>query len=147
MVGVEVDMVVVNSLEALRLYEKIFDTERVEVSDLEQGLNEAIFTMYGTRFHLLDENPAYQLNAPKEGDPKSMWMNVLVPDINVTFDKAISAGCAVIQPVTELTDFGVSNAVFSDTFGYVWMLHQMHRVVSYEERKRIFEERLKDETK
>lgn len=59
----------------------------------------------------------------------------------------VSAGCTVIQPVTELTDFGVSNAAFSDTFGYVWMLHQMHRVVSYEERKRIFDERLKDETK
>jgi uncharacterized glyoxalase superfamily protein PhnB len=147
MVGVEIDMVVVNSLEALNLYERIFDTERVEVSDYEQGLNEAIFTMYGTRFHLLDENPAYQLNAPKEGNTISMWMNVLVPDINVTFEKAISAGCAVIQPVTELTDFGVSNAVFSDTFGYVWMLHQMHRVVSYEERKRIFDERLKNEAK
>ena len=123
MVGVEIDMVVVNSLEALKLYEKIFDTERVEVSDLEQGLNEAIFTMYGTRFHLLDENPAYQLNAPKEGNTISMWMNVLVPDITVTFDKAISAGCTVIQPVTELPDFGVSNGVFFDPFGYVWMLH------------------------
>lgn len=33
MVGVEIDMVVTDSLKALALYEKIFDIKRVEVSD------------------------------------------------------------------------------------------------------------------
>lgn len=33
MVGVEIDMVVPDSLEALSLYEKIFYVERVEVTD------------------------------------------------------------------------------------------------------------------
>ena len=33
MVGVEIDMVVTDSLKALELYEKIFDIQRVEVSD------------------------------------------------------------------------------------------------------------------
>jgi uncharacterized glyoxalase superfamily protein PhnB len=107
-------------------------------------MNEAVFMMYGVRFHLLDENPEYQLIAPKEGEAKPMWVNVLVPDIKETFSKAIAAGCTEIQSVTELADFGVSNAIFSDTFGYVWMLHQMHREVSFEERCRILEEKMKD---
>jgi len=34
------------------------------------------------------------------------------------FQKAISAGCTEIQPVTELLDYGVTNAIFSDTFHY-----------------------------
>jgi PhnB protein len=34
MVGVEIDMVVKNSIEALALYERIFDTERIEVQIL-----------------------------------------------------------------------------------------------------------------
>ena len=147
MVGVEIDMVVINSLEALALYERIFDTERIEATNYKKGLNEAIFTMYGGRFHLLDENAEYQLTAPREGDAKPMWVNVLVPNIKETFDKAVAAGCAVVQPVTELGDFGVSNAVFSDPFGYVWMLHQIHREVSFEERNRIFEEKIKGEAK
>lgn len=28
-----------------------------------------------------------------------------------------------------------------DSFGYVWMLHQIHKVVSHEERIRIWEEK------
>jgi len=60
-------------------------------------------------------------------------VNVLVPDIKDTYSKAIASGCKEIQSVTSLPDFGVSNVVFSDPFGYVWMLHQMHREVSFEE--------------
>ena len=144
MVGVEIDMVVTNSIEALALYNNIFEIEVVESTSFDKGLNEAVFTMYGVRFHLLDENPQYQMIAPKEGDSKPMWVNVLVLDINETYKKAIDAGCTEIQPVTELMDFGVSNAVFSDKFGYVWMLHQIHREVSFEERIKIFEEKVQN---
>lgn len=42
MVGVEIDFVVSDSLKALELYEKIFDIERVEVSDLPRGENEVV---------------------------------------------------------------------------------------------------------
>jgi PhnB protein len=137
MVGVEIDMVVSDSLEALRLYEKVFDAERIEVTAFARGTNEAVFSMYGTRFHLLDENPDYMLVAPQPGDPKPMWCNILVPDIRQTFAKALEAGCTEIQPVTELPDFGAINAIFLDPFGYIWMLHQIVREVSFEERCRI----------
>jgi hypothetical protein len=63
-----------------------------------------------------------------------MWLNVLVPDIKATFEKAIESGFNEIQPVTELSEMGVSNAVCIDPFGYIWMLHQVHREVSFEER-------------
>lgn len=99
MVGVEIDMVVTDSLAALELYEQIFEVERLEVTNYDKGLNEAVFSMYGTRFHLLDENPEYRLIAPKEGDPKPMWINILVPDIAATYQKAMAAGCTEIQPL------------------------------------------------
>lgn len=141
MVEVEIDMVVKDSLKALALYEKIFDLERVEVSALPQGENEVVFTLYGVRFHMLDENPKFQLIAPNMDDPKTIWFNIMVPDISNTYRKAMSLGCSEIQPVTELPDYGVSNAMFMDTFGYVWMLHQIHKVVSHEERIRLWEEK------
>lgn len=141
MVGVEIDMVVTNSLKALDLYEKIFEIERVEVSDLEQGLNEAVFTLYGVRFHMLDENPEYELVAPTVDDPKTIWFNIMVPDIKETYSKAMNAGCTEIQAVTDMPDYGISNAMFIDAYGYVWMLHQIHREVSHEERIRIWEEK------
>lgn len=141
MVGVEVDFVVPDSLRALELYESIFDLVRVEVSALPRGQNEVIFTLYGVRFHLLDENPEFALKAPAPGDPKPIWFNILVPDIQETYAKALKAGCTEVQAVTEMPDYGVSNAIFSDPFGHVWMLHQMHRIVSHEERLRLWQER------
>ncbi|WP_042476164.1 VOC family protein [Bacillus ndiopicus] len=134
MVGVEIDMVVTDSLKALVLYEKIFDIERVEVTDFPPGKNEAVFKLYDVRFHLLDENPEYKMIAPKPDDPKPIWFNILVPNIAETYEKAMKAGCKEVQAVTEMSDFGISNAMFSDQFGYLWMLHELHRVVSFEER-------------
>ncbi|MEN6324559.1 MAG: VOC family protein [Syntrophomonas sp.] len=144
MVGVEIDMVVCDSVKALELYERVFGAERVEATAYENGLNEAVFTIFGTRFHLLDENAEYQLFAPKDGERKPMWLNVLVPDIKATFEKAIESGFNEIQPITEIPEMGVSNAVCTDPFGYVWMLHQIHREVSFEERTKILEGKLKN---
>lgn len=141
MTGVEIDMVVTDSLKALELYEKIFDIERIEVTNLSRGLNEAVFSLYGTRFHLLDENPQYNLTAPKPDDPKPIWFNIMVPDIALTFSRAVNAGCTQIQPITEMADYGMSNAIFGDPFGYAWMIHQIHRNVSFEERMKMWEEK------
>ena len=141
MVGVEIDLVLTDCLKALALYQKIFEIEPVEVTDFPAGQNEVVFTLYGVRFHMLDENPEFQLIAPKPGDPKPIWFNIMVADIASTYAKALKAGCTEIQPVTEMPDYGVSNAMFSDPFGYLWMLHQVHRDVSFEERKKLWEER------
>ena len=53
----------------------------------------------------------------------------------------MDAGCSEIQPVTEMADYGLSNAMFMDPFGYIWMLHQIHREVSFEERVKLWEEK------
>ena len=99
MVGVEIDMVVTDSLKALALYEKIFDIKCVEVSDFPKSENEVIFTLYGVRFYMLDENPRFGLAAPNPDKPNTIWFNISVPDIKETFSKAISAGCTEVQPV------------------------------------------------
>jgi len=140
-VGVEINMVVTDSLLALELYREIFDIEPVEVTSFPRGQNEVIFTLYGMRIHLLDENAEFQLVAPNPESSKSMWFNVLVPNIKSTFAKAIKAGCLEVQPVTEMPDYGMSNAIFSDPFGYVWLLHQMHREVSFDERVKLWEDK------
>ena len=141
MTGVEIDFVVEDSLKALETYEQIFDLERVEVTDFPKGQNEVVFTLYGVRFHMLDANPEFQLAPPGEHPVQSIWFNVLVPDINETYAKAMQAGCTEIQPVTDIPDYGVTNAIFVDPFSYIWMLHQVHEVKSFEERVKLWEER------
>ena len=124
MIGIEIDMVVSNSITAWETYSRIFDAELISLTDHEVGLNEAVFTILGSRFHLLDENPEYFLIAPKEGNPQSLWMNIYVQDICSTFARAVAEGCIVIQEVTELPDIGVKNCIFKDPSGYMWMLHE-----------------------
>lgn len=125
--GVEIDMVVSDSLKALTLYETIFGdaVERITVTDLTVGSNEAIFTIYGTRFHLLDENPQFGLNAPKADSEMPIWLNITVPDIEKTFNTALDSGCMKIFPVTYVESHNVKNAMFRDVFGHGWMLHQI----------------------
>ncbi|MFV0440289.1 MAG: VOC family protein [Lachnospirales bacterium] len=140
MVGVEIDFVVKDTLKAIESYRKVFDVETIEETKLQRGQNEVIFSIYGTRFHMLDENHEYQLIAPIKDVPQSVWFNVLVEDIKETHKKALAEGYTQLQEVTEMTDFGVSNCMFADNFGYIWMLHQVHREVSFEDRMKLFEE-------
>lgn len=132
--GVEIDFVVKDSQEALSLYERIFDLNVIEATDAGRGQNEVIFSLYGVRFHMLDENEEFMLIAPKLDAQQTMWLNVAVPNIRETHDKAMNVGCKEIQAVTDMPEFGVSNSIFVDKFGYMWMLHQIHREVSFEER-------------
>ncbi len=138
--GVEIDFVVKNSLETIELYERIFEVERLEVTEFPIGQNEAVFNIYGTRFHILDENPEYGLLAPKEGDARSLWFNVAVPNLIKVHDDAILNGCIEMQAPTEVMDFGVINSIFVDPFGYMWMLHEIREEVSFEDRVAYFEE-------
>lgn len=140
MTGVEIDLVVTDSLEALHWLESVFEVERIEVSDFVKGQNEVVFRIYGTQFHLLDENHQYHLVAPQPDNPMTVWFNVTVSNIHSTYQKAMAAGGKEIQPVTEMPQMGMASAMFADPFGYVWMLHQINQVVDYQERTKKLEE-------
>ncbi len=88
---------------------------------------------------MLDENTSLGLTAPTAEHPNTIWFNIIVSDIEDTHNKALRNGYVEIQEMTEMMDFGVTNSMFRDPFGYLWMLHQVHREVSFEERKQLFE--------
>jgi len=139
--GVEIDIVISDALKAYATYQEIFATELIEKTDFPKGQNEVVFTIYGTRIHLLDENPEAGMRAPQE-TVVPIWLNVMVPDIKETFQRAMDHGWHELMPLTDMSDFGVTNAVVADTFGYQWMLHQIHKEVSFEERKAMFEQEM-----
>lgn len=135
--GVEIDFVVQDSLKALETYESIFELKVAEKTNFKPGNNEVVFSIYGTDFHMLDENPEYGLIAPKEPNG-SIWFNVVVPDIEETHGKAVEGECNEIQGIRRMEEMGISNSMFIDPFGYIWMVHQIHREVSFEEREELF---------
>ncbi len=137
--GLEIDMIVKNSLTALTLYESVFETERVEVGDFVTGQNEVVLRIFGTRFHLLDENEQYGLIAPKDGNRFPIWFNIVVSDIYTIFNKAQQNSFNIIQPLTQMKEMGLQSAMLVDPFGYTWMLHQIDKEISYEERCKMLE--------
>lgn len=141
--GTEIDFVVKNSVKALELYRKVFEIEVVEVTDYPEGSNEAVFNLYGTRFHMLDENPDYGLKAPDKDHPNTVWFNIAVEDIEKTHQMALENGCTEIQGITNMMNNAISNSIFVDPFGYMWMLHQVHQTLSFDERIKIIEEEMK----
>lgn len=145
--GVEIDIIIENSLEALKLYKKVFEAEELEVTNYEKGLNEVVFTIQNTRFHMLDENKEYGLIAPKKDSPTFVWFNLIVKDIEEIFNKAINEGFEVLQPLQEIKEFGVINTILLDPFGYQWMMHEVKKEISFEERKKIMEKHMNIEEK
>ena len=121
--NVEFDFVVSDALAAFETYQKVFNAETIQKTSLERGSNEVIFTIFGTRFHILDENPDYYLIAPKEDHINTSWFNLTVENIQEVFDKAEAAGFTTIQPITEIKELGLKNSIQKDPWGYIWMLH------------------------
>lgn len=146
MIGVELDMVVKDSLKAIELYQQIFsEITVIEATHFDKGQNEVVFNLYGSRFHMLDENKDFQLEAPKVGEGKPTWFNVLVENAQSVYSRALEAGCSEIQPLMVMEEMGITTAMFLDPFGYIWMLTQIDREVSFQEREKMFEEALKKE--
>ena len=135
----EIDFIVNDTLKAFEVYQAIFEVECIEKTSFPIGQNEVVFSIYGTHFHMLDENPEFQMIAPKPGDPKPIWYNITVPDISKTYKNAMDAGCVEISPITEVETHGVQTVMFSDPFGYIWQLHEVVREVSFEERVQSYE--------
>ncbi len=142
MTAVEINLVVPDALAALQLYESVFPVERREVTAFAKGYNGAAFSLCGTGFHLLDENPALQLTAPVPGGAHPLWVNVVVEDLGAVFDRAKAAGFGVEQDVVDQPELGVRNALLSDPFGHLWMLHEVTREVPFEDRCRVLGQRI-----
>lgn len=141
MTGLELDFIVKDSLEALVLYKKIFDLEVIEATSFPKGENEVVFSIFDTRLHMLDENESFSMYAPKEGEGTPFWFNVMVENIEETFKKVEENNLEILQPLIKMESYGVSNAMFKDPFGYIWMLHEVHEVVSFDDRVKVWEEK------
>lgn len=140
--GTEINFIIKDSISALTTYTKIFGDALtiVEKSDFGIGKSEAVFTLYGTRFHMLDPNPDYGMVAPSQDHANTIWFNIAVEDIEATYAKALANNCTQIQPVTKMEAMGISNAMFKDEYNYVWLLHEIHEVISYDDRIKALKE-------
>lgn len=134
------NLIVPDALEAMEFYEKAFDGLRKEVYSFpdKTGLNEANIIVGDVALRLMDENPAFDCYSPKKEEIDSMWLQLVVPDVVATLQKAAALGATITQEPDEF--MGTRHAEIVDPSGYTWTINQIIREVSFEERYRFYQE-------
>ena len=117
-------MVVKGAKESADYYKSLFGAEVLSKTDLEDELNEIQMEIGGVEIKVLNENKDYGLIAPTSESVSSMWINLIVDDIQATVDKAVELECNLISPITEFPDSNAKNAVFSDRYNHIWVINQ-----------------------
>ncbi len=121
----EINMVVKNAREATDFYQALFGVNVLSKTDLEGNVNEGKISFGNIEVRVLDENKDYNLHAPMPDTISSMWLNIIVEDIEAVYKNAMEMGCISISPVTRYEESNAINAVFSDKFNHTWVLNQI----------------------
>lgn len=138
------NLVVADAVAALGFYEKVFDGVRGEVFEFTgvKGNNEANVDVGGVSLRLIDENLAYECFPPKQGEVDSIWLQLVVDDVEATLEKAKEHGATVEQEIDEF--MGTRHAQITDPFNYVWTINQIMEEISYQERFDIYKGMLEE---
>ena len=141
------NMVVENAMEAMEFYERVFDAKRGDIFHFpdRKGENETNIIVGNVELRLMDENASYDCYPPKKGEVDSIWLQMIVDDMEAVLKRAVENGAVIGQEVSEF--MGTKNAVITDPFGYTWTINQIIREVSYEERYQFYVEQHESEEK
>jgi uncharacterized glyoxalase superfamily protein PhnB len=138
-------MVVSNAIKAMEFYEKVFDAKKGEIYQFSGriGVNEANITIGDVNLRLIDENSGYSCFPPHKGEVDSIWLQIIVDDTEATLQKAKNNGAVVGQEPSEF--MGTKYAEITDPFGYTWTINQIIHKVTFEERYKFYEEKIKED--
>ncbi len=122
----EVNMVVSNAKDASSYYDKLLGAEITWNTDEETEMNEMTMKLAGTEIRVMNENKDFGLIAPTAQGTGSMWLNLIVDDIEKFFENAVSEGAFVISPVMEFPEIPAKNCVLADKFNHTWVINQKY---------------------
>jgi PhnB protein len=86
-------------------------------------------------FMLADEFPQMKCLSPESIGGSTVSIYLYVSDVDASFNKAISEGASVIEPVTDKF-YGDRSGLLKDPFGHYWSIATHKKDVSPEEMKK-----------
>jgi PhnB protein len=105
---------------ALAFYKEVFGaTERVRMPGPDGRIGHAELELGDSLIMLADENPDWGVRGPKAFGGSPVTVSVYVEDVDAAFERALSAGATVVQPV-ENQFYGDRSGQFEDPFGHRW---------------------------
>ena len=132
-------LIVKDGNAAIEFYKKGFDVEeRHRMKSPDGRVAHAELKLGDSIFMLSDEYPEMKCHSPNSigGNPVSMY--VYVEDVDELFNKAISAGAKVLDPVKDQF-WGDRHGRLEDPFGHLWSIATHKKDLSEEEMKRAAE--------
>jgi len=121
--GIELDIVVSDALKAAETFGKVFAVKILEVQSTVKKDDTVLVDMEGMQIHFLSKNEEVGFKIPVE-TPSSIWVNVIVDDIEATRDAAVAAGFELVIPVTQEPYEGMKYMLLKDADNYQWMVYQ-----------------------
>lgn len=132
-------LIVKNGDEAIEFYKNGFGVEeRCCMKGPDGRVAHAELKLGDSVFMLSDEYPEMKSHSPETigGSPVSMY--VYVDDVDSIFNKAISAGAKILDPVKDQF-WGDRHGRLEDPFGHLWSIATHKKDISDEEMKRAAE--------
>ncbi len=120
-----------DATRAIAFYQTAFNaTERFRLTDPSSGkIGHAELEIEGGLLMLADENPAWGNRSPRTLGGTPCKLNLMVPNADATFARAVAAGAHAAMPPTDMF-YGFRNAAIRDPFGHEWMIQHKIKDVS-----------------
>lgn len=116
-------LVVPDAVEAMEFYGKAFGATRMVhmPGPGGQGTMHAEMKIGDSHVMLTDENPQWEMNAPKTLGGSAVSFMIFLEDCDAAFEKAVAAGCEVKFPISDMF-WGDRMGKLVDPYGYQWSI-------------------------
>ncbi|TLX82075.1 MAG: VOC family protein [Thaumarchaeota archaeon] len=128
-------LIVKNGDAAIEFYKKGFGAEeRSRMKSPDGRVAHAELKLGDSVFMLSDEYPEMKCQSPNSIGGSQVSMYVYVEDVDSLFDKAVTAGAKVLDPVKDQF-WGDRHGRLEDPFGHLWSIATHKKDLSEEEMK------------
>jgi uncharacterized glyoxalase superfamily protein PhnB len=107
---------------AIDWYRRVFAAREIVRYTGDDGrIGHAEVDLGGASIYLSDEYPDHGVSAARTLGGSAVGLNVLVPDVDVVWERALDAGADGLRP-PEDQPYGERSSTFVDPFGHRWMV-------------------------
>lgn len=132
------NMVVSDAIEACKLYEKVFEGKSFDIFEFPNrpNSNEVSVVIGDFTIRLIDENPEFECFSPTRNESCPIWFEVNVEDLDRTYKRVLENGMTTVQEINNHMEKRFAEV--KDVYGYTWVITQVLREISYEERMEFY---------
>jgi PhnB protein len=122
--------------DAIRFYSHVLGaTERMRIPAPEGKIGHAELMIGDSVIMIADEYPEMDVLGPRTVGGTPVTLHVYVPDVDATYERAVSAGAKALRPVANQF-YGDRSGTFEDPYGHRWYIASHVEDVAPEEMAR-----------